>query len=64
MGLLAGAQHGLNGLDLAFYEAIRLCEVWGRGDMVDVVILEELCELIRSKWETIVSVEETRQSIL
>ena len=32
--------------------------------MVDVVVLEELCKLIRSKWGTIVSVEETRWSIL
>ena len=61
---MAGAQQGFNGSDLAFFEAVGPWEVWGRGDMVDVVMLEELCKLIRSKWGNVVSVEETRWSLL
>ena len=32
--------------------------------MVHVVVLEEMCELIRSKWRTIDGVEQTRWSVL
>ena len=49
VGFLAGAQHGLNSSDLALNEAIRPGEVGGWGYVVNVMALEELCELIRSK---------------
>ena len=54
----------LNSTDLTFYEAFGPWEVGGGGDVVNVMVLQELCELIRSKWWAIVHIEQEWWPIL